>query len=266
MNFIKRLIRFLIRKDILGTRLINLFNQGIFYDHVGGLIYQLVDDHKIILHKIHHGLSNENGIDMVKWLNQEVYFKEYLPSGNDIYVDIGCGYGHELVYATSRSSNIEVYGIEANPLIFQYCRANCQLKNIYLSNYMVSDENEYLLPLDNDYAGHGQNDSGALSVNGISLTNFLDKNNIARVDFLKLNIEGGELEITKNLPHERVKRVLISCHDFRYLRGDGAFFKTYDEVLKLLNSYGYKIRNIEPNIIPSDAWSKSLPYWIYGEK
>ena len=99
-----------------------------------------------------------------------------------------------------------------------------------------------------------------------SKPNYLVLENIDRISLLKLNIEGGEREIIESLPHSRVDRLIISCHDFRSERGDGAFYRTYDSVKTNLISYGYSISDISPSMVPSKEWAASLKYWIFATK
>ena len=51
----------------------------------------------------------------------------------------------------------------------------------------------------------GANDSGSIVCLGTTLDNFLSAENIDKVSLLKLNVEGGELEILKKLPMQKLK-------------------------------------------------------------
>lgn len=266
-NILRKIIRRLIFLDILGARFVGIFKIGISYDYENKRLYQLVDDFKIFIARCSHGVPDICRLNMVKWLNEQVYFLNYSPQGNDIYIDIGCGYGHELVYIAKDNPDVQIFGIEANPEIINYCKANTSnFKNIKIFNLMVGEKENYQIPFSSDYAGKGANDKGLISCEGISLHNFLLANNIESVSLLKLNIEGGEADIIKNLPSNKIQRLIISCHDFRYERGDGEFYKTYDEVAKNLLDYGYTLEHVKPCIVPSKEWGASLKYWIYAWK
>jgi FkbM family methyltransferase len=267
INLLKKIIRRLIYMDILGARSVGIFKIGISYDYENKRLYQLVDNFKIFIAKCSHGVPDINGLNMVKWLNEQVYFSNYSPQNNDIYIDIGCGYGHELVYIAKDNPDVKIFGIEANPEVFNYCEANTSnFRNIKNFNLMVGEKESYQIPFSSDYAGKGANDKGLINCEGISLDNFISSNNIDCVSLLKLNIEGGEADIIRNLPFDKIQRLVISCHDFRYDRGDGEFYKTYDEVKKNLLSYGYTLNHVKPSIIPSKEWGLSLKYWIYASK
>ncbi len=266
-DFYSRIIRFLIKKNILGDRFLNYTSSGINYDLNQDRVYQNVDDEKVYISRSYHGVPNFKGQDLVEWLNRDVYFKKYLPSGNDVYVDIGCGYGHELIYIAKRSPDVKILGIEANQEVITYCSANTsKFNNITLANKMIGQETSYTIPFSADYAGKGLNDEGQLEVEGQSFDEILLSHNIEIIDLLKLNVEGGEKEIIENLPFEKVKRLVISCHDFRYERGEDSFYRTYDAVCERLRYEDYIIEKVNPDYIPNSSWEKSLNYWIFAEK
>ena len=266
-DFISKVIRRLIEIDILGNRFLGILDTGISYDSHVKRIFQVVQGEKVYLARCSHGVPSIKGIDMVEWLNTQVYFSHYMPKKNDVYVDIGSGYGHELVYIAKNSPDARVFGIEANPEVFQYCKASTStFKNIRNYNLMIGEEESYQLPFSVDYAGKGANDDGFVECPGCTLDDLLNVENIDHVSLLKLNVEGGEREIIKNLPHSKVENLIISCHDFRSERGDGEFYRTYDSVRADLISYGYSLSSIAPSVVPSKEWGKSLKYWIFASK
>ena len=267
IDLISKVVRRLIEIDLIGNRFLSFVNTGISYDSHSKRIYQRVEGEKIYLARCSHGVPRIKGLDMVEWLNRDVYFSKYMPSGNDVYVDIGSGYGHELVYVAKNSPGVTILGIEANPEVFQYCTASTSaFKNIRNYNLMIGDQGSYQLPFSADYAGKGANDDGFVTCQGRKLIDVLDAESIDRISLLKLNIEGGEREIIESLPHSRVDNLIISCHDFRSERGDGEFYRTYDSVKANLISYGYSISDIAPNRVPSKEWAASLKYWIFASK
>lgn len=266
-DFFSKFIRRLIDMDFLGNRFLNLIKTGINYDKDNKRLFQLVGDNKIFIARCSHAVPILKGINMVDWLNTQVYFSSYSPKNDDIYIDIGCGYGHELVYIAKDNKNVKVYGLEANPEVFNYCQANTVgFNNIKNFNLMIGEDASYRIPFSADYAGKGTNDNGLIECHGMTLSNFIELENINSVSLLKLNIEGGEKDIIKNLPYEKIERLVISCHDFRYDRGDGDFYRTFDSVKSNLINYGYDVVSVSPKIIPSHEWKKSLQYWIYASK
>ena len=253
--------------DLLGNRFINFIDCGVNYDKINKRLFQLVHGEKVYIARCSHGVAKINGLDMVEWLNSQVYFSHFSPTNKDVYVDIGSGYGHELVYIAKSNPDVKIFGIEANPEVFQYARANTStFSSIKNYNLMIGMEKSYQISFTTDYAEKGANDSGSIICLGSTLDKFLSAENIDMVSLLKLNIEGGELEIVKKLPHEKIENLIISCHDFRYERGEGDFYKTYDAVTSELLSYGYRLRDVVPEIIPSTAWKKSLKYWVFATK
>ena len=82
----------------------------------------------------------------------------------------------------------------------------------------MSNSNSFVkLFLNEDDAGHSMFSESSKSVNvdSTSLKQIFDDNNIEYCDFLKLDCEGAEYEIIKNLPSEyfkKIKKMVIEYH------------------------------------------------------
>ena len=100
------------------------------------------------------------------------------------------------------------------------------LENIQLNNLNCvtsfnqggSNSNESIdLFLNNDESGHSMfsKSSKSVKIDSISLQKFFDENQIKRCNFLKLDCEGAEYEIIKNLPLEyfqKIDKLVIEYH------------------------------------------------------
>ena len=131
---------------------------------------------------------------------------------------------------------------------------------------MIGSRKYYQIPFSADYAGKGSSDTGFILCVGKTLDELLVSQKIDKVSLLKLNIEGRGRYIVENLPHRKIERLIISCHDFRFERGDREFYRTYNAVKVALVSYGYKVKGINPDFVPSKHWEESLRFWIFANK
>ena len=123
------------------------------------------------------------------------------------------------------------------------------------------------LPFSPNYASVNIHEHPSIRVKGISFDDFMEENNIESVDLLKMNIEGAELGVLESIRRfDKVKRFVISCHDFRANRGQGEYFRTKEKVIEILKKNGYKIKGIELDSYPSDAWRLSVDDWVFAEK
>ena len=84
--------------------------------------------------------------------------------------------------------------------------------------------------------------------------------NIQHVDFLKVNIEGAELEVIKSFNKiDIVKNVAISCHDFLGARTGDVSLYTKDLVTDFLIEHGFTVATLNT---PYDYAND----WVFGTR
>ncbi len=267
--YLQKLIRYLVDKNLLGIYFINWTNFNIIFDPSSARIYQVIGGKQVFIGNSKHALPiiEKNRTDLIEWLCSEVYYKNYLPKTGDVVLDIGTGYGHEIVWLTNFVNDIKVICVEPNPEVFGYLRLNtAKIKNIQNLNLYVGDKSSVIFPFSANYASSHSNVTFEFGweVNGIRLDNIAGS--YEKIDLLKVNIEGGELELFEKSIAKNIKRIIVSCHDFRAKRGDGDSFYTYDKVRKILKEKGYNLSDIRPKYYPNVSWASSVPFWIYAEK
>jgi len=177
----------------------------------------------------------------------------YLPKNGDVVVDIGAGIGEEtIIFSKLVADNGLVYSIEAHPTTFKslkYIIEDNTFRNVKLFNCAISDT-DGLLKIEDDENSYLKNSIGTtissnyFEVPSISLDSFVKQNNISRIDFLKSNIEGAEQLMIGGMEEsiKIIRNITISCHDFRYNKGEGDFFKTKEKVTHFLKNNGFTIR------------------------
>jgi FkbM family methyltransferase len=195
---------------------------------------------------------------------RDVYFSSYLPSGNDVFVDVGAGIGMETIYlARQKSYTGKIYAIEASPHTFEILKANIDenhLENVNIFHLAISDQNGSIL-IDTTQENHISNSvfsEKGTTVNALTMDSFLELNQIETVDLLKVNIEGAEQLLIKSFESiGKVKHVAISCHDFLYKRNGDLHFKTREIVSNFLKDHHFDIHSKSSGVDYVDDW-------IYG--
>lgn len=172
----------------------------------------------------------------------------YQPKAGDTVIDIGAGVGEEVLPVSDLVGSMgKIHAIEANPNTFavlKYYCTNNRLTNVELHNLAITEKSGAIFIEDD--GGYGVQNAISMSqtgklieVNAMSLDDFIELNKIESVDLLKVNIEGAERFVIKGMDRSvnKIKRVAMSCHDFRYAKGESDFFKTRDEVMQYIQQY-----------------------------
>ena len=192
--------------------------------------------------KIYYGLTNikfpifetnsglkiklrKNSTDLMAlthvWLIGEYKRKNFEINEGDVIIDVGGHIGLFSLYATQFCKNGQIFTFEPMVENFDLLSENIKLNNldnIKIFNLAVSNSNSSVkLYLNQDDAGHSMfsKSSKSVTVNSISLQQIFDNNNIEYCDFLKLDCEGSEYEIIKNLPatyFKKIKKMIIEYH------------------------------------------------------
>jgi len=197
------------------------------------------------------------------WYCDKVVYHHYKPVAGDVVLDLGAGYGEEAIYLTRNGINgIRYIGVEAQPVIYE-CLANTfndSNENFTAVPFVISDKSSVKFVSQMSYAGVGEIPKAYVEIPTISWPDFLTRYQIEKIDLLKMNIEGAEKEVIQLISDfSIIKRLVISCHDFRANEGDGEWFRSKDIVTRVLKKNGYIIK----------TFSLGIPYaddWIYAER
>ena len=198
----------------------------------------------------------------ILWSCEKLFFRHYLPKGEDVVVDLGAGYGDEAIYVAERSPNVTYIGVEAQPVIFE-CLANTfrQLGDGFIASpYAITRAESVKFVSHYSYAAVGGIPEGYIDVATITWPEFVQRYNLDRIDLFKMNIEGAEKEILQAIDDfSLIKRFIISCHDFRADHGDGEWLRTKETVTRILRDNGYSIKPFDYGIDFADDW-------VYAER
>ncbi len=194
------------------------------------------------------GTDDKNMIDE-SFSNKEYYENlDSLIKNNFVVIDIGANIGAFTIPSAKIAE--KVFSFEPEKDNFKLLKKNVQLnklKNVYLFNCAVLDkegEKELFISLDKT-ARHNFYLKSNISkiVKIISLKQIFDENNINFCHFLKIDTEGSEYEILKNLPLDYFKKIETIALEFHDYIKNGEL----ENIVRFLTNNNFKIEKIENN-------------------
>ncbi len=166
-------------------------------------------------------------------------------------LDIGTNIGETLLqFARLSGPGGKVIGFEPVPENYRKCLQNCSLNNfktIRVEQLALSDKPETLFfeEATNRNSGgifmHRQQQSGSSAVQALTLDEFVRKENISKVDLVKIDVEGFETNVLKGASYTCTSfhPVLFVEVDRQNLHRQGS---SAEELHEIIRKYGYSIR------------------------
>ncbi|TAH30659.1 MAG: FkbM family methyltransferase [Cytophagales bacterium] len=166
-----------------------------------------------------------------------------------VILDIGTNIGETLLnFAKINTKGIN-YGFEPVPYLYQRAKHNIGLNNfdnIILNNIALSDKKEQLffsIPNNNNSGGIAMSKNaqqGMLEVGAMTLDSFVANQNIDKIHFIKIDVEGFEMNVLKGGSETLTKmkpQMFIELVD-NHLKRQNTSSK---EVILFLKNIGYEI-------------------------
>lgn len=129
---------------------------------------------------------------------------------NGVIVDIGSNYGLFSVYALDGYRPRRIVAVEPNPNC--YSVSKLALKSFpqfeILNMAVTPKEGKYLLEMEDGISAVGKIiESKDGDIDGIDINSLIEKIGEDRIDLMKIDCEGGELEIFRTITEENMSRV-----------------------------------------------------------
>lgn len=169
-----------------------------------------------------------------------------------VFIDVGANGGmHTIPVALSLGSRGKVIAIEPEPKNFSILEKNVKLNNLNnvtcIKSACFKEEKKLKLFLDKEgQGGHSLIEKtpiekeGFIEINTRKLDNIIAENKVERVDIIKLDVEGAELDVLmgaiKILEKYKPKIIFESWNE-----------KFLDKIQIFLKKWGYKIKKIDNN-------------------
>ena len=173
---------------------------------------------------------------------------------NDVIVDIGAHIGGFAIRAAKLAHHGDVYAYEASSKNYALLEKNYQLnnaENLHIHNKAVSHQSgemNFFMPSDNGALGSlmQETDNPMETVQAVTLTDIITENRIARIDYLKVDVEGAEYDILLNCPAgtlSKIQRIVMEYHEFE---GD---HRNHNHLVNFLKSHDFHVA-VEDGIFP----------------
>lgn len=222
-----------------------------------GFLFQKVGSQKVYLRHRREYLSPKS----LDKLCTSYYYKFYQPQSNDTVVCIGAGLGHEAIWLANQVNNIRFVGIEIQPYLYELLCNTLRQINKYSACSLAIDSNNKSIFINSaiNYTAVSSGEKGYIEIQTFKWNDFLSKYHIEQIDLLQINIEGAEKFLLPMISdYKRIKRIIISAHDFRANRGDGEQYRTREFVKDFLIKAGYAVTHCGPKSRQMD--------WMFAER
>jgi FkbM family methyltransferase len=181
---------------------------------------------------------------------RDIFMQEYTPSAGDVVVDVGAGMGWELnLFSRLVGPSGRVLALEADPDTFLWLQRRRDLNglaNVTALQAAVADApGELLISSEGDHETHRLVSAGpGHRVPALTLADLAAEHDLARIDFVKMNIEGAERLALPGMEAiaGSVRNLAVSCHDYMADRGGDDSMRTRAFVQDFLVGHGFEVR------------------------
>jgi FkbM family methyltransferase len=192
-------------------------------------------------------------IDEIEKNELEVVEKLQLPN-NAICFDIGCSYGAKTQEYIDKlnGTDFTIHCFEPLPLQYnQEVEKYGHLDNIHLNNVALSNESgtlpfywvetwPVLSGFDRQSGKHASIPYTVIDVSVLTLDGYISENNISHIDWMKIDVEGGEFSVLKG-GKEMLRNGIVDMIQFEY----GITWATpnikMSDVIEYVGEFDYKV-------------------------
>ena len=218
-----------------------LFIDGKAYIKFNDLYFEIVN--RLFLKKVDK-LFVSQASTIIKFLDK---FK-IIPK---IIVDVGACWGEYSLILGKHFNQSSIYAIEGSYENYKILCNNISFKlnnvqNVKPYNYIISDSNNFKYITNTISTMNivkneiNKEDLNYSKVNSVKLSNFLNENNLTYIDFLKLDIEGHELNLISDILNLDIKYGQIEIMNINSLEKNLEFLKLLTSKYILIDSENFK--------------------------
>ena len=168
-----------------------------------------------------------------------------------VIVDVGACWGEYSLILGKHFNQSSIYAIEGSYENYKILCNNISFKlnnvqNVKPYNYIISDSNSFKYITNTISTMNivkneiNKEDLNYSKVNSVKLSNFLNENNLTYIDFLKLDIEGHELNLISDILKLDIKYGQIEIININSLEKNLEFLKLLTSKYILIDSENFK--------------------------
>lgn len=199
--------------------------------------------------------------------------KKIIKQDTCVLFDVGTNIGNYISLFKENFNNIKVYGFEPNPDIFYIAKQKFENDpNVEINNFGLNDEDceatlhfpENLTVLASMFQRkHFSNFTNIkkISAKFTTLDNFCLKNNVDRIDYLKVDTEGNELSVL-NGAKEYFKNKKVICGQIEYGGTYPDANISIKDIIRFFNKYDYELYDVETNTCLSELHFSSEDFQL----
>lgn len=183
--------------------------------------------------------------------NLYIFARHYFPKMGDVIIDIGAGAGTEIpFFSKAVGDEGKVFAIEPDLVAFRRLKKMIDLqkyRNVIPINLAIGSASGFgkmISKGDGDISGRVEILKNPMSSQRVieirTLDSIILEYSILRVNFLKINVEGHELEVLEGIKESKnqIENMCISCHDFLEVQ----VAPTQTRVMEWLSGNGFLLR------------------------
>ena len=172
---------------------------------------------------------------------------------NSVVFDIGAFKGDTAIFFSKNTNeNAKIYAFEPDANVFNILNSICKkhnLHNVITKNIFFSDKNEDTLFEPMMYSIYEYNKlKDKVVINSTTIDKYIEENNIEKIDFIKMDVEGAELSILKGAKNT-IKKYRPHLAIAIYHGGDlfmEDFYTVPLYVKNITENYRYYIKTFTP--------------------
>ncbi|EKV57135.1 methyltransferase [Brachyspira hampsonii 30446] len=166
--------------------------------------------------------------------------------GDSVIFDIGAWKGDTAYFFSKKcNDNARIYAFEPDINAFEtlkLIKEKYKLNNVVLENILFSNKNESV-----DFVSMTPN-TPTVKMNAVTVDEFVESNNISKIDYLKMDVEGAEMHILEGALNT-IKKFCPSLAIAIYHGGElfmEDFYKIPVFIKEITENYEYYIRTFSP--------------------
>lgn len=192
---------------------------------------------------------------------ERIFYLEYLREGMTVF-DVGANVGElTLLFSRFVGESGQIHSFEAAQVVFEKLETICRVagrRNVTINHLALADKNGSLKlnvyddafsvfnslavrPLEN--YGLDLKPVGSEETNAVTLDDYCGQNGIEKIDLLKIDVEGAELQVLQGA-RQLLKAKKIACLTFEFGQTTFDMGNSPAEIEDLLHECGYKLRNL----------------------